>query len=79
MPPEFHDGLIRGGCLGGHGDHLNAVVVAGVGHWVTPHRCLEDGAPWAQVERQVWSGGPYPVCELVEELAVDPERAIRPE
>ena len=64
MPPKFHDGLICGDRLGCHGDHLNAVVATGVGHWVTSHRCLKDGAPWSEVERQVWSG--YPISELIE-------------
>ena len=55
MPPKLHDGLISGGRLGGHGDHLDAIVVTGVGHWVTSHRCLKDGGGGAGL---VWMSLP---------------------
>ena len=77
MPPELHEGFVCGVGLGGHGDHLNAVIVAGLGVWVTSHGCFEDGSPRAKVERKVWAGCSDPVCELIEELAVQPEGAVR--
>ena len=40
VPPKLHDGFIGCGGLGCHGDHLDPVVVTGVGDWVTSHGCL---------------------------------------
>ena len=42
VPPKLHDGFIGCGCLGCHGDHLDPVVVTGVGDWVASHGCLKD-------------------------------------
>ena len=42
VPPKLHDGFIGCGGLGCHGDHLDPVVVTGVGDWVTSHGCLKD-------------------------------------
>ena len=55
MPPEFHDGLVCCGGLGGHGDHLDAIIVTGIGDWISPHWCLEDRSPCAKMEGEVWS------------------------
>ena len=49
MPPKLHNGFIGCGCLGRHGDHLDPVVVTGVGDGVTSHGCLKDGSPGAKV------------------------------
>ena len=42
VPPKLHDGFIGCGGLGCYGDHLDPVVVTGVGDWVTSHGCLKD-------------------------------------
>ena len=78
MPPKHHDGFVRGGRLGCHGDHLNAVKVVDIELVAgsESHRCLQDRPPLSNMQRKVWACCLDPVGKLIEQLAVHSEWAI---